>query len=151
LAEITGETVISAISKAIRGSIGTSEIVSIYKNKPEQNAAKPYAFIHQIDTTHTPLLGRRGRRYYIMDIRVHPTEEEKSVNSWAFNLAEKLLSALAYIKLFNDETQIVKATNISWRVESDVLHVITNYNFSVIKTKQEIPDMETLLYGKRVK
>ena len=47
--------------------------------------------------------------------------------------------------------QRVKARNVSWRVEDDVLHVLLKYSYRVLRKPEEVPDMETLTYGERIK
>jgi hypothetical protein len=49
------------------------------------------------------------------------------------------------------EGQKVKAKNATWRVEDDVLHVIVTYSYRVMQKLEEIPDMQTLTYGERLK
>lgn len=145
---LTGEEVVSAISKNIRCYFSTEEIKAIYKNLPQQNIQKPYAFIHQISSEHKNEMRNRASWSFILDIRVHPSDKQTNVQSWSRSVATKLIEATNIITVGG---QSVKARSIEHRVEDGVLHVIVSYAFRVIHIEEDIPDMRNLLYGEHLR
>jgi len=137
---LQGDSIISAISTAIRQRFTEAELAKVYKNKPKQGMVKPCAFIHQINMTQRPELRNRGERNYLIDVRVHPTDKQMDVQSWGRNMAESILSAIDPLML---DDRPLKARSIECRIEEDVLHVIVGYTFKVIKVEEDItPKME---------
>lgn len=148
MAVLTGEDVVSAVATRVRSAFSTNEIKAIYKDLPQQNLKKPYAFIHQVNATHTNLLRNRARWGFIIDIRVHPEDERTDVQTWARGIALKLVDAVNTITVDNKP---VKSTSLEAKVENNVLHVIASYSYGVIRVETEVPDMGTLTYGDKVK
>lgn len=148
MAVLTGEDVVSAVATRVRSAFSTNEIKAIYKDLPQQNLKKPYAFIHQVNATHTNLLRNRARWGFIIDIRVHPEDERTNVQTWARGIALKLVDAVNTITVDNKP---VKSTSLEAKVENNVLHVIASYSYGVIRVEDEMPNMETLTYGDKVK
>lgn len=148
MAALTGEDVLSGIALKLSSQISSAEIAKIYKNKPLQGMEKPCAFLHQIDYAQTNEMRNRANRDYLVDIRVHPADDEQKIQSWGAKLGEKILTSVSSINI-NDKP--VKLKRGEWKIESDVLHVIVSYSFKVI---QEITDttpfMETLNHTERV-
>ena len=145
---LTGEEVVSAISKNIRCYFSDEEIKAIYKNSPQQNIQKPYAFIHQISSDHKNEMRNRASWSFMLDIRVHPRDNQTNIQSWSRSIATRLIEAINIITVSG---QAVKARSIEHRVEDKVLHIIVSYSFRVIRLEDDIPDMKNLLYGARVK
>ena len=145
---LTSEDVVSAVATNVRSQFSTSEIKAIYKDLPQQNIKKPYAFIHQVNVTHTNLLKNRARWGFIIDIRVHPEDERTDIQTWARGIALRTIEAVNKITIAG---QPVKATSIEYKVESDVLHVIVSYSYGVLHVDSEAPDMQTMSYGEKIK
>lgn len=148
MAILTGEEVVSSIATNIRAIFSTTEIKAIYKDTPLQNIKKPYAFIHQINAEHLNEMRGRAEHNFIIDVRVHPEDNQTNVQTWARAIATKMLEALNIITVSG---QPVKSRGIEWKVEDNVLHVITRYSYKVIHVEEPIPDMETLLYNDHIK
>ena len=145
---LTAEDVVSAIAINVRSNFSTSEIKKIYKDLPQQNIQKPYAFIHQIQGSHQNELKNRATWNYLLDVRVHPENTQTNIQTWARGIALKLLKALNVITISG---MAVKGKSIEWKVEDGVLHFIVSYSFRVIDIREDIPDMQTLAYGERIK
>lgn len=148
MAALTGQEVVSEIATRLRARFSKKEIAEIYKDKPVQSMATPCIFIHSVETTHTPQMRGYAKWDYILDIRCHPSKMRTNIHTWARGLAVMILDAIETLTVLN---QPVKAKEVSWRVEDDVLHVLVNYGFRVQRTPEEIPDMKTLTYGERIK
>ena len=148
MAALTGEDVVSAVACNIRPWFTADEIKAIYKNLPQQNIQKPYAFIHQINSEHKNEMRNRATWTFMLDIRVHPKDGQTNIQSWGRQVALKLIEAINKITVSN---QSVKARGIEYRVEDGVLHFIVSYAFSVIHAEEPVPDMMDLQYGDRIK
>ena len=84
----------------------------------------------------------------MIDVRVHPEDNQTNVNSWAREIATGLIDALNVITVSN---QAVKSSNIEYRVEDNVLHFIVSYAFKVIRITDAVPDMHKMQYGQHIK
>lgn len=142
------EDVISAVSLNVRQMFSKAELKAVYKNLPEQNIQKPYAFIHQLNAEHHNERGNRAEWRFMLDIRVHPEDDRTDVQSWARSIALKLIEAVNIITIGG---QAVKSISMEYRVEDNVLHFIVSYKYKVIHVQDDIPDMQTLLYGETLK
>jgi hypothetical protein len=145
---LAGDDVVSAVARNIRSNFSDADIKTIYKNLPQQNIQKPYAFIHQINAEHINRIRNRADWVFMLDVRVHPKDGQTDVQSWARAIALKLICALNVITISN---QPVKARSIEYRVEDNVLHFIVSYKYGVLCVQDEMPDMQTLEYGERLK
>lgn len=148
MAALAGDTVVSAVALNIRQYFNKTELKAIYKNLPQQNIQKPYAFIHQINAEHQNEMRNRANWVFMLDVRVHPEDGQTDINSWARGVALKLIDAINIITVSG---QSVKARSIEYKVEGDVLHFIVSYAFKVLRVEDDGPDMENLLYGQRLK
>ena len=148
MAALTGQEIVSEIAKRLRSRFSTTEFAEIYKDKPVQSMKTPCTFIHSIETAHTPEL--RGYAWWdnIIDIRCHPGRMQTNIHTWARTLGPMIIDCVEYLTIDN---QRVRARNATWRVESDVLHVILSYRYRVLRKPEELPDMETLTYGEKIK
>ena len=148
MAALTGQEIVSELAKRFRSRFSTTEFAEIYKDKPVQSMKTPCIFIHSVETTHTPEL--RGYAWWdnIIDIRCHPGRMQTNIHTWARSLGPMIVACAEYLTV---DGQQVKARNATWRVEDDVLHVIVSYRYRVLHKLEEVPDMETLTYGERIK
>ena len=148
MAALTGQEVVSDIAKRLRKRFSKTEFAEIYKDKPVQSMKTPCIFIHSVETSHTPEL--RGYAWWdnTIDIRCHPGRMQTNIHSWARTVALIVVECISILQIDGKD---VKARNVSWRVESDVLHVLFNYRFRVVQTTDKVPDMGTLTYGRRLK
>lgn len=151
---LLGNEVVSAISKNIsqaisRGMISsTDEISKLYKDTPIQGAQKPYAFIHSVNTTHTPEIKEYAMQGFIIDVRCHPKDAQTNVQSWARQLSTKLIDCVDKIYVHNQQ---VRVGDIEINVTDNVLHVICNYTFRVLKQTDPGINMETLSYAEHTR
>lgn len=148
MAALTGQEVVSEIAKRLRSRFSTQEFAEIYKDTPMQSMKTPCIFIHQVETIHTPDLRNYAWWDHIIDIRCHPGKMRTDIHTWARSLGPMILESVATITV---SEQQVKTKNATWKVEDNVLHVIVKYSFRVLHKAEEIPDMETLTYGERLK
>ena len=147
MAALTGQEIVSELAMRLRSRFSEKEFAEIYKDKPVQSMKTPCIFIHSVETTHTPDLRRYAWWDHIIDIRCHPGRMCTNVHTWARSLGPRIVECIQRITVDNQQ---VKAKNITWRVEDDVLHVVTSYNFRVIHKPEDVPYMETLTYGERI-
>lgn len=148
MAALTGQEIVSDIAKRLRSRFSTKEFAEIYKDKPVQSMKTPCIFIHSIETSHTPELRRYAWWDYMIDIRCHPGRMQTDVHSWARILGPMIVECVEYVTVDNQQ---VKARNVTWRVEDGVLHVIVSYRHRVLHRPEDVPDMQTLTYGERIK
>lgn len=148
MSALTGQEVVSAISVQLRNRFTEQQIAKIYKDKPVQQMTLPCIFIHQVDAGHRPELGKSGWWDYIIDIRCHPDTMRTNIDTWSRGLAVMILETVEYIEVSG---QLVKSQSTEWKVEDGVLHVIVKYSFRVYRVRDEVPDMQTLAYGERIK
>lgn len=148
MAFLTSEDVVSGVSARVRAAFSKDVIKAVYKDLPQQNTKKPYAFIHQVNATHTNQLRNRARWGFIIDIRVHPEDEQTDVQTWARSIALRVIEAVNTITV---DGMPVKSTSIEYKVEQNVLHVIVSYSYGVLQVEDSAPDMQTLAYGDRIK
>lgn len=145
---LTGQEVVSEIATRLRARFSKNQIAEIYKDKPVQSMTTPCIFIHSVETTHIAQMRGYAQWDFIIDIRCHPSKMRTNIHTWARGLAVMILDTIETINILN---QPVKAKDVSWRVEDEVLHVLVNYGFRVRKATEDIPDMQTLTYGERIK
>ena len=145
---LTGQEVVSELAKQLRSRFSEQEFTEIYKDKPVQSMKTPCIFIHSVETIHTPELRNYAWWDNIIDIRCHPGKMRTDIQTWARSLGPMILDCVAQVTVVG---QKVKAKNATWRVEDDVLHVIVKYSYLVMRKPEEVPDMETLIYGEKIK
>lgn len=148
MSALGAEDVVSAVSLNVRRMFSTAELKAVYKNLPQQNIQKPYAFIHQLNAEHKNERGNRAEWMFMLDIRVHPEDDRTDVQSWARGIALKLIEAVNIITISG---QTVKSISMEYRVEDNVLHFIVSYKYKVVHVQDEAPDMQTMLYGEHLK
>ena len=148
MSALGGDDVVSGVSLNIRRMFSREELKAIYKNLPEQNIQKPYAFIDQIDAKHTNDRGNRAYWRFMLDVRVHPEDNRTDVQSWARGVALKLIEAINTITVSG---QPVKALSIEYKVQDNVLHFLVSYGYRVLHIEDEVPDMQTITYGTKLK
>lgn len=145
---LTGDEVISAVSLNIRSMFSEAEMQAIYKNLPQQNIKKPYAFIHLLDANHKNEMRNRANWSFMLDVRVHPKDNETEFDTWARLVAVKLINAINVITV---SEQSVKSSSIEYKPEDNVLHFIVSYAFKVVRVECAAPDMQNLTYGQHTK
>lgn len=148
MAQLTGEDVVSAVSMKVRSTFSTAEIKAIYKDLPQQNIQKPYAFIHQVNASHTNQLRNTARWGFIIDVRVHPEDKQTNVQTWARDVGIRLVEAVNTITI---DGKPVKSTSLEYKVEDNVLHCVVSYSYRVCRVEDAAPDMQTLTYGDKIK
>lgn len=147
---LTGDTVVSAISTAIRAGFTTDEIKNIYKNTPKQGLIAPCAFIHLVNTQMQNELRGRGTRSFLFDIRLHQTQDFDNFETWSRNISERLFYVLNPIVI---DGLYIKPWRMESRENTDnnkIMHNFFTYNFKVRVIHDEIP-MEILELTERVK
>lgn len=143
------EDVVSAVCRNIRDRFSKERIKAIYKNLPQQNIQKPYAFIHQIDAQHQNEMRNRANWSFMIDVRVHPKDEQTDVQSWAREIAVDLTKTINTITISG---QAVKARSIEYKVEEGVLHFIVSYSYKVVCVEDSNANsMQSMLYGEHLK
>ena len=148
MAALTGQEVVSDAAKRLRSRFSKTEFAEIYKDKPVQSMMTPCIFIHSVETTHTPELRGYAWWDYIIDFRCHPGRMQTNIHTWASVVGPMIVECVGHITV--DGFQ-VKARSATWRVEDGVLHVIMSYRYRVLRKPEKGPDMNTLIYGKRIK
>lgn len=148
MAALTGQEIVSALATQLRSRFSDKEFAEIYKDKSVQSMKTPCIFLHSVETVHTP----DNRNYawwdHIIDIRCHPGKMRTDIYSWARVLGPMIIDCVTYVTVDGQKVRVKSAT---WKVEDDVLHVVATYSYRVMQTLEELPDMNTLTYGERIK
>lgn len=154
MAILEGNEVVSSIAYNIKSFIdagiisNTDEIARLYKDTPIQGMVTPCAFIHSVSTEHTLEMRNYALWHYIIDVRCHPKPAQTNVQTWARHLAVKLLECIDRIQV---DGQQVRAKDVTWNVEDNVLHMLCNYTFRVLRQIDPGNPMETLDYSGHAK
>lgn len=148
MAALTGQEVVSELARRLRGRFSDKEFAEIYKDKPVQSMKTPCIFIHSVETIHTPELRNYAWWDHVLDIRCHPGRMRTDIHTWARSLGPMITACVCKLTVGGQQ---VKAKNATWRVEDDVLHVTVTYSYRVMQKLDEVPDMQTLTYGERIK
>ena len=148
MAALTGQEVVSELARRLRRRFSEIEFAEIYKDKPVQSMKTPCIFIHSVETIHTPELRNYAWWDHVLDIRCHPSKMRTDIHTWARSLGPMIIDCVCNLTI---ESQQVRAKNATWRVEDDVLHVTVTYSYRVMQKLEEVPDMQTLTYGERIK
>lgn len=148
MATLTGQEIVSEIATRLRNRFSEKEFAEVYKDKPSQSMKIPCIFIHSVETIHTPELKDYAWWNHIIDIRCHPGRMQTNIQTWARSLGPMILDSVSKITVAD---QLVRVKDATWRVEDDVLHVIVKYEYRVMLAPEEVPDMQTLTYGERIK
>lgn len=148
MAALTGQEVVSELATRLRKRFSDKEFAEIYKDKPVQSMRTPCIFIHSVETIHTPDLRNYAWWDHVIDIRCHPGKMRTDIHTWARSLGPMILDCVCRLTIDGHQ---VKVKNATWRVEDDVLHVIGTYSYRVMQKLEEVPDMQTLTYGERIK
>ena len=145
---LTGQEVVSAIATQLRSRFSEQEFAKIYKDKPVQSMVTPCAFIHSVETSHTADIGNYAWWNETIDIRCHPGKMRTDVSTWARTLGPMIVNCVERISISGQQ---VKAFNMRWRVEDNVLHVYGSYKYRVKRMTEQEVLMQTLKYGQTIK
>lgn len=148
MAALTGQEVVSSLALSLRSKFSEAQFAKIYKDKPVQSMVTPCIFIHSVESTHTPDMRNYAWWDNIIDIRCHPGKMVTAIHSWARTMGPMIVECAKTITINGQE---VKSKNLTWRVEDNVLHVTGSYRFRVIEMLEDVPNMQTLAYGERIK
>lgn len=146
--QLIGTEVVSALATQLRARFTESQFAKIYKNKPVQSMVTPCIFIHLIETQHTPDRANYAWWNHNLDIRCHPGKMVTNINTWAQTLSPIITECVEYITIAG---QKVKSNGVICRVEDDVLHILVNYKYRVLRVLQPVELMQTLEYGQSIK
>lgn len=148
MAVLTGQEIVSDLATRLRSRFSEREFAEIYKDTPVQSMKTPCIFIHTVETTHTPDMGKYAWWDNIIDIRCHPGKMVTNTHSWARIVGPAILDCVERITVSNQQVKIKRA---AWRMEQGVLHVTVTYSFRVVQQPEDVPVMETITYGERIK
>ena len=148
MAALTGQEVVSELARRLRARFSDKEFAEIYKDKPVQSMKTPCIFIHSIETIHTPELRNYAWWDHVLDIRCHPSKMRTDIHTWARSLGPMIIDCVGSLTV---DGQQVRVKNATWRVEDEVLHILATYSYRVMQKLEEVPDMQTLAYGERIK
>lgn len=148
MAALTGQEIVSSLAMQLRSRFSSQEFAEIYKDKPVQSMKTPCIFIHSVETTHIPDVGKYAWWDNIIDIRCHPGRMQTNIHTWARTVGPIIVECASVVAI---DDQGVRAREATCRVEDDVLHVIVKYKYRVMHVTDDAPDMQTLTYGERLK
>lgn len=132
MSEVTGDTVISAISVKLHSSFSPSP--NIYKDQVEQGLVKPCFFVSCITQQQERIAKNWFKRTASMLIRFHPTETTDKY-SQCRTVGEKLLDVLESINLPNSMINYPSlpcwGRDLEYKIQDEVLLFYVTYDFKV--------------------
>lgn len=154
---ITGETIKSSISQAIRNGFSVTEGVPpvvvypvIYKEKMDQNSTKPCFFIWTNDVSVDKLMNDNYELTYQMNIRYFVEEDSENAYEKMCYTGLKLTEVLRYIytKMIINNTEQMKrltGTQIEFKIVENVLQFFVTYKIKAYIPLEEVTKMEQLI------
>lgn len=129
---------------AIAARLHTLTGYPCYYDYVPQNAVYPCFSIRLIDSEQHPDLNRRYLREHSFEILCFPSEsgEIKDINTEVYAWTPKLFLALEYIKIATGE--LLRGTDMSYKVVDDVLQFLVSYDFFILKERDPEEKMRTL-------
>ncbi|MFQ8599978.1 MAG: DUF6838 family protein [Oscillospiraceae bacterium] len=115
---ISGDTVKSAVCRKLKAEFPAYEV---YKDKPVQNAVKPYFFVEQVSLSQRKVRRDTWERIVLLDIRYHTGENTRSVLDQMGGELCELLSALKI------ESGIYRGSGQRTEIVDGVLHAFAAY------------------------
>lgn len=125
---------INAISDGISIALGETfgDGYKIYSENVQQGLEEPCFFIEYITSNFVPYIG--NRKLWTHNFTIHFFCE--GVNENLADMAVRVPLAIEYITLLNGD--LMRGTDISTRIEDDVLLVMVNYKHFSNKTLDEL-------------
>lgn len=162
--EIKGESIKSAIALKLRSGFAYTDndtppsIVypNIYKEKIVQGMKKPAFFIWVMEVSQEKKLGNNYERFYQMNIRYHPKEDDTTTYETLADIGNKLMEVLLTIDVPIDlgEKDLegrpveglkpVRGSQMDFTIQDDVLQFFVTYKIDIKLYQEKGPDMETL-------
>lgn len=124
--------VILALSLLFPGTI-------IYEEKMPQNFEAPCFFVKLLTGDQAHEMNRRYYRTHAFDIHFFPKGEE--YNREAHEMADRLYEELRMVRI---DGSLYRGSGMSHEVVDDVLHFFVNFNFHVLRPKDQVPKMMEL-------
>jgi len=110
--------------------------MQIYGEENKEGFATPCFFVKLLEPTHSQELNRRYLRVLPFEVLYYTETDSERIA-----MAEQLAGVLETIRV-NDRPLI--GTNMSWKVEEEVLHFFVTYRMHVWKQQPDDPLMQTL-------
>ena len=129
--------IITGIAEALGTTFGDG--YRVYKNDVKQGLTEPCFFIATLKPEQTPMLGERALWRHPFDIHFFP--KEPGTNEELYDVAERLMLGLRYIRLPNGD--LLRGLSVSYEAIDGVLHFFITYNM-IVDIPKELPIMETL-------
>lgn len=141
-----GDYMISAVTRALTGRF--RDHPPVHTERPAQNVAGEYIFVHQINREQQPDTFRRYNRFYFFDIRFHPDDKRGSQYRRTAEIIEELTECL---RLVATDDLPVRASSMRSEVRDGVLHFFVDYPVRVLVEAPEEPKMEQLDIDEKLK
>ena len=111
----------------------------IYTESIKQGFKEPCFFIKVLNSDFDREVGRRYKKHIALDI--HYFSDKDKVNRDCEYVANKLYELLDYV---NVDGGILRSTKKKHTITDGVLHFFLQFNYFVMKEKEEVPLMRTL-------
>ncbi|NMA84751.1 MAG: hypothetical protein GX962_12925 [Epulopiscium sp.] len=162
--EIKGESIKSAIALKLRSGFAytnsdTPPITiypNIYKEKIVQGMKKPAFFIWVMDVRQEKLMRNNYERFYQMNIRYHPEENDTTTYETLADIGNKLFEVLLTIDVPIDlgrkdsegkpieDKKPVRGSQMDFTIQDDILQFFVTYKIDAKQYQDKGPEMETL-------
>lgn len=139
-------SIIEAISVSLNSEFGDE--YEIHMEAIRQGLKEPCFFIACLNPTNSLFMGKRYECSNQFCIQYFPQSEEKH---WECNdVAERMYECLEYITTDGD-TKPIRGSGMNHQVVDGVLNFFVNYEFFVMKKKEQEDEMENVILSMDVK
>lgn len=120
---------------------------AIYGEEIKQGLQEPCFFIKILKSSIKHVLGKRYFLSQSFDIHYFP-ENDLNTEKEMLEIADNLYDALEYVDWEGD---LVRGTNMNYKIIDDVLHFFVDYNYYILKNQTKDACFEDLNYTQEVK
>lgn len=141
---------VKSITEGIAVVLSQQTGYAVYTDYHKQHARFPCFYVELIDASQEQELGNRYWREYAFDILLFLDKNGEIHDRRRLTaMADTLFMTLEYITV--DGGQMLRGTEMSYRITDNVLHFLVSYNMHVLKGVEKEPAMQTLHTEGRVK
>lgn len=141
---------IKSITEGLAAVLSQQTGYAVYTDYHKQHAHFPCFYVELIDASQEQELGNRYWREYAFDVLLFLDKNGEIKDRRALTaMADTLFMALEYITV--DGGQMLRGTEMSYRITDNVLHFFVSYNMHVKKVIDPAPAMQNLHTEGRVK
>lgn len=135
---------LNGIMDAVTGKLNElfGDDCTIYTDAVEQGLQEPCFFVSVLESSRSPMLGRRSFQETGFCIQYIPEEGKPEKNRELNRTADLLFAGMEYIALADGD--LLRGTGRSYRIEDGVLNFFVSYNVFLVTPAEAVDVMEEL-------